>query len=153
MKRFCDTDLNRQPWFRKLKPKMKCAVRFLFDECDKAGVWIIDMETLSYFVGEEVTLAELFEKINSDKTDRIEKFGKDKIFIPGFIPFQYGDLSENCKPHRPIISLLKKYGLYERVLKGYLKGIDTLEEKEKDKDKEKGGGIKPKSLLHYLFHL
>jgi hypothetical protein len=136
-KRFTDTDLNRQPWFRKLKPKMKCAVRFLFDECDKAGVWLIDMETLSYFIGEEVTIEELFEKINSDKGNRIEKFGRDKIFIPGFVAFQYGELTESCKPHRPIISLLKKYGLYERVLIGYQKGIDTLEEKDKDKEKEK----------------
>jgi hypothetical protein len=135
-KRFTDTALNRQPWFRKLKPKMKCAVRFLFDECDVAGVWVIDMETLSYFVGEDVGLEELFSKINSDKQNRIEMFGKDKIFIPGFISFQYGELTENCKPHRPIISLLKKYGLYERVLIGYQKGIDTLEEKEKEMEQE-----------------
>src|SRR5438552_4104796 len=104
--RFTDTGLNRQPWFRKLKPKMKCAVRFLFDECDKAGVWIIDMETLSYFVGEDVTLHELFEKINSDKENRIEMFGADKIFIPGFVAFQYGELSEDCRPHKKIIALL-----------------------------------------------
>lgn len=136
-KRFTDTGLNRQPWFRKLKPKMKCAVRFLFDECDNAGVWITDMETMSYFIGEDVTLEELFCNVNTDKINRIEKFGADKIFIPGFIAFQYGELTESCKPHRPIISLLKKYDLYERVLKGYQKGIETLEEKEKEQEKEK----------------
>jgi len=136
-KRFTDTSLNRQPWFRKLTPKMKCAVRFLFDECDNAGVWIIDMETLSYFIGDEVTLEELFSKVNTDKENRIEKFGRDKIFIPGFVSFQYGELSEECRPHKPIIQLLKKYGIYERVSKGYQKGINTLEEKEQEQEKEK----------------
>lgn len=135
-KRFTDTGLNRQPWFRKMNTKMKCAVRFLFDECDVAGVWNIDMETMSYFVGEEVTLKELFENINSDKSNRIEKFRGDKIFIPGFIEFQYGELSEKCAPHKPIIKKLKNYDLYERVLKGYLKGSETLEEKDKYKEKE-----------------
>lgn len=142
-KRFTDTGLNKQPWFRKLKPKMKCAIRFIFDECDKAGVWVIDMETLSYFVGEDVTLDELFEKVNSDKQNRIEKFGGDKIFIPGFVAFQYGELSEDCRPHKPIIALLKKYGLYDRVLVGYSKGINTLEDKtiqEKDKEEENDFG-------------
>jgi len=127
-KRFTDTNLNRQPWFRKLSPKIKCAVRFLFDECDNAGVWIIDMESMSFFIGETVEKEELFLKVNSDKVDRIETFGKDKIFIPGFVSFQYGKLSEDCRPHKPIIQLLKKYNLYERVLVGYSKGINTLED-------------------------
>jgi hypothetical protein len=157
-KRFTDTALNRQPWFRKLKPKMKCAVRFLFDECDNAGVWIIDMETMSYFVGEEVTQNELFEKVNSDKENRIELFGSDKIFIPGFISFQYGELSESCKPHRPIINLLKKYNLYERVLKGYCNTIETLEEKDIEKEKEKetekdeGGMGETTGITHQLLN-
>jgi hypothetical protein len=137
MKRFTDTAVSRRPWFRKLSPRLKCAVRFLFDECDNAGVWIIDMDTMEHFVGEPVTLAELFSEVNSDKPNRIEKFDTDKIFIPNFVRFQYGELSENCKPHKPIISLLKNYGLYERVLKGYSKGIDTLEEKEQEQEKEK----------------
>lgn len=135
-KRFTDTGLNRQPWYRRLKPKLKCAIRFLFDECDQTGVWSVDMEALSYFVGEDVSYEELFKGVNADKDNRIEKFGRDKIFIPGFIEFQYGSLSENCKPHKPIFSLLKKHGLYERVLIGYAKGIDTLQEKEKDKEEE-----------------
>lgn len=135
-KRFTDTKLGREPWFRKLSCKLKCAVRFLFDECDNAGVWVIDMESMSFFVGEDIELQDFLSKINIGKK-RLEMFGPDKIFIPGFIHFQYGELTENCKPHRPIISLLKKYGLYERVLKGYDKGIETLEEKEKDKEKEK----------------
>jgi len=146
LKRFTDTNLNREPWFRKLKPKTKCAIRFLFDECNAAGIWVIDMETLSYFVGEEVTLDELLPAVNSDKADRIEVFNDDKLFIPGFVEFQYGRLSEDCKPHKKIIALLSKYNLLDRVYKGYTKGINTLQEEEEDKEEEKdgkGAGGKP----------
>ena len=50
-------------------------------------------------------------------------------------------MTESCRPHKKIISLLQKHGLYERVLKGYPKGIDTLEEKDtyKEEEKEEGG--------------
>lgn len=148
MKRFTDTNLNREPWFRKLKPRLKCAVRFLFDECDNAGIWVIDMETLTYFIGEEVGLDELLMTVNSDKVDRIELIREGKLFIPGFIDFQYGELSEYCKPHQKVISILKKYGLLERVYKGYSKGISTLQEEEVDKEEDKeedgkGAGGKP----------
>ena len=68
-----------------------------------------------------------------------------KFFIPSFIEFQYGQLTEACKPHKPIIKELEKLGLLViengkgtvRVLKGYSKGINTLEEKEKEKEQEK----------------
>ena len=89
----------------------------------------------SFVIGESVTLEEL--KTLNDKKRLFEFLPDGKIFIIDFIEFQYGKLSENCKPHKPIIALLKKYGLYERVLKGYSKGIHTLEEKEQEKEKEK----------------
>jgi hypothetical protein len=136
-KRFVDTTLGREPWFRKLSTKMKCAVRFLYDECDNIGVWVIDMETMSYFIGEEVTIEELFFHMNSDKDNRIELFKKDKIYIPQFISFQYGMLTDTCRPHRPIIEKLKKHGLLNRVSDTLSNTLsDTLEEKDKDKEKE-----------------
>lgn len=155
-KRFVSTNLGREPWFRKLKPKLKCAVRYLYDECDQAGVWVIDVETMNYFVAPddgEITLTLLFEQLNSDRDPeeekRIEMFGKDKIFIPGFIEFQYGRLSELSPAHKPIFSLLKRYRLLDRVLG---RVSSTLQEKEKEMDKEeeeeiteKGSGEKPKA--------
>ena len=149
MKRYVDTNLGREPWFRKLSPKFKCAIRFLFDECNPIGIWVIDMETMGYFIGEPIELSELFKEVNVDKEDRLELLGKDKLFIPGFVDFQYGELTETCKPHAKYISLLKKHKLFERVCKGYVKGIHTLEEKEEEKDKEeekeeRGSGGKPK---------
>jgi len=137
-KRFRETNISREAWYRKLSPVYKCAWNFLCDECDVAGVWSIDDDALVFFVGEHIDLKQFMAAVNSDKI-RVEYYGKDKLFIPGFIEFQYGQLSEHCKPHQKIISLLKKYQLLERVCKPYTKGMDTLQEEEEDKEEEKEG--------------
>lgn len=132
-KRFCDTELSDKEWFMHLSCRLKCAVRYLFDKCDNAGVWTPNYTLAAVYVGEPFLEIELLE---IDGGNQFEKFG-NKIFIPGFIEFQYGRLSENCMPHKPIIQKLIKYGLYERVLIGYQKGINTLKEKDKEQEKEK----------------
>lgn len=112
---------------------MKAAWIFLCDKCDQAGVWSIDMDSMSFHVGEKITLKSLLDSFNSDKDGRITLLRKDLIFIPGFISFQYGTLSAECKPHKPIFALLDKHNLS----KGYPKGIETLQEEEKEKEQEK----------------
>lgn len=131
-KRFTDSDKFSDTWYRKLSLLHKVIWEYLLAECNHAGILEnFDLEMMSFKIGAEVTLDDLkiFE-------GRIIFISDDVLFIPKFIEFQYGVLSESCKPHKPVIEKLKKYGLFERVSKGYQKGIDTLEEKEKDKDKE-----------------
>ena len=140
-KRFVDTEIWNKSWYQELSLKEKVLVRYIFEQCDCAGVWDINFRLASFIIGESVSLEDI-ETIN-EKNFLFEIFDNDKIFVVDFIKFQYGTLSENCKPHKPIIEKLKKYNLFERVLKGYPKGIHTLEEKEqvqeqeKDKEKEK----------------
>jgi hypothetical protein len=138
-KRFRDTKLSREAWYRKLKPAFKCTWDFLCDECDEAGMWSIDMDALAFFIGEEIILTEFMDAVNRDKL-RLEIYNDDKIWITGFCEFQYGQLSESCVPHRKIIILLKKYGLMDRVPgRVGCRVSDTLQEKkrqEEDKDKE-----------------
>lgn len=139
-KRFTDIKLGRDKWFRVLKPAMKCAVRFLFDECCEAGAWPIDEDAMEFYVGERIDIDALISAVNADGKVRIRLHGKDKLFIPGFIAFQYGELSPDCKPHLKVIRRLKELSLWIE----YLKGLQTLEEeeeeKEKEEDKEKKGG-------------
>ena len=134
-KRFVDTDLWQKQWFQELDAKSKLLVLYIFQNCDNAGVWNINYRLASFIIGESVTEKDI-ENINS-KNLMFEKFEDDKIFVLDFIKFQYGTLSENCKPHKPIIEKLKKYNLFDRVSKGYSKGINTLEEKEKEQEEEK----------------
>lgn len=134
-KRFVDTTLYDKAWFRKLPPRIKCLWEYIRLKCDNAGVVDFDPELASFQIGEDVSWEDL-----SYLRDQVDTLGGTKIIILDFIQFQYGTLSEACKPHRPIIDLVKKHKISERVSKGYRKGIETLEEKDKtiqEKEKEK----------------
>jgi len=127
MKRFTETQKWSDPWFRRLKPEIKNLWQWLLDNCDSAGIVDIDLPLASFQVGFQYPTDSILEL-----GDRIQQLPSGKHFIPKFIPFQYGQLSEDCKPHKPVFASLEKHGL-----KGYPKGIDTLQEKEKDKEEEK----------------
>ena len=134
-KRFVDTELWQKEWFQNLSLRHKILIKYIFENCDCAGVWNGNFRMASFIIGEKVTIDDLKE-INNFKY-QFEILENGNIFVPDFIKFQYGTLSENCKPHKPVIEKLKKYNLYERVCKGFPKGIETLEEKEQEKEKEK----------------
>ena len=53
-KRFVDTVLGRKAWFRKLSPRLKCAWRFLTEECDQVGIWSIDLDSMEFHIGIQV---------------------------------------------------------------------------------------------------
>lgn len=105
-KRFTDIDKWDKAWYRKLTPKMKCLWAYLTDRCDQAGIWEADFEAASFYIGEDVNKDDLIEFGR-----RVVPFDDDKYRIVGFIDFQYGKLSPNCKAHVPIYRLLEKYGL------------------------------------------
>jgi len=132
-KRFTDTEIWDKEWFMALSPKHKCLVRYIFDKCDVAGIWSPNWTLASAYIGESVSIDDV-----AYFGSQVEFLGR-RIFIVDFIQFQYGTLSEKCKPHLKIISLLKKYGLYERVLKGYTYPIERVEEKDMEEEEEKEG--------------
>lgn len=134
-KRFVDTEIWNKAWYQELTLKEKILVKYIFEQCDCAGVWDINFRLASFIIGESVSFEDI-ENINK-KNLLFEVFNENKIFVIDFIKFQYGSLSENCKPHKPIIEKLKKYNLLERVLKGYSKGIETLEEQEQVQEQVK----------------
>lgn len=131
-KRFTDTGLVRKKWYRKLSPAHKAAWQFITAECDEAGVWSIDEDSLEFHVGEFVSLDEFIAAVNLNQV-RVKKIDSEKLFVVDFVLFQYGELSEACKPHQRSIRLLK----HHRVWEEYLKGLQTLKDKEKEKDKDK----------------
>lgn len=145
VKRFCDTELWQKEWFQELNLKHKVLIKYIFENCDCAGVWNMNFRLASFVIGETVSLEDI-KYINSIK-EQFEILDNKNIFVIDFINFQYGTLSKNCKPHKSIIEKLKKYNLYERVLKGYPKGIETLEEKEQEQYKEKEEDISSSLVL------
>lgn len=140
-KRFSDTDLWDKDWFMPLPQKQKLLFQFLFSKCDASGVWSPNYILASTYIGSKVSKDDL-----KGLKNQIDILPDGKIFLIDFIEFQYGTLTETCMPHRKVIGLLKKHGLFERVSEGYQKGINTLqeeeEEKEEDKEEEKDKGVK-----------
>ena len=134
-KRFTDTQKWKDPWFRALICKHKSFWQYICDDCDNAGIWKIDMELAQVFIGEKIDLNEAVEAFNIGKKRVILMDGK--LRIVDFITFQFGQLNPDCKPHKSILDLLQKHGI-----KGYPKGIHTLQEKDKDKERDKDiGGV------------
>lgn len=128
-KRFTDTNKWDKLWFRRLSPVHKAFWEYLRDRCSNAGVWEVDFETAEYYIRGELDIKETREAFDGQF---LEINGGKLWFIPDFIEFQYGELSESCNPHKPVISQLKKLNLLE----GYLKGFETLKDKDKEKDKD-----------------
>ena len=128
-KRFTDTLLWQKEWFLRYTPKQKLLFRFLLDNCDCAGIYEANYILLAVYIGESIEEEDILS-LNEHKK-QVEKLPNGKFFIPDFIKFQYGILSKTCKPHLPVIASLKQNGL-ESLIKGYLKGIDTLKEIEKE---------------------
>lgn len=133
MKRFTETTKWDDPWFRRLKPRFKCLWLFLCDKCDCAGVWVVDLDLAATFIGEKIDGKAALTALDG----RVVDIGGGKWLVPGFIPFQYGELSKDCKPHKPVFAAVARHGLVVNC-KGYSKGIERVPDRvqEKDKDKE-----------------
>jgi ABC-type antimicrobial peptide transport system permease subunit len=151
-KRFTDTNKYRKKFFRSLPGAYKLLWDYLYHDCDHAGIWIVDFEIAQTYLGKDmpISFSEAEARFNSDEI-RVIPFDNDKKwFIPSFITFQYGKLSEKNRAHNNVIEILKKFSLINEDLSPitdklkplweYPKGdkdMDKEKEMEQDKEKEK----------------
>lgn len=136
-KRFTDTEIWKKQWFRLLSPKMKTVWWYLCTNCDHAGLWEIDLDTMTHFVGEPVSIQDIQTHLGT----KISFVSGDKIFIQGFIEFQYkcsiDALNPKNKAHFSVINILEKYGLRQPLSKPLASPLQGAKEQEQDKDKDK----------------
>lgn len=152
-KRFTDTNKYKKPFIRSLPGAYKLLWDFLYHDCDHSGVWTVDFETARIYIGKdmEITHGLALKYFNMDEVRVIEIDRGKKWFLPGFIEFQYGQLSEKNRAHLSVILQLKKYGLLNpdlsiqkenKPLTSPLQGaMDMDKEKDKDMDMEQEGGV------------
>jgi len=120
-KRFVDTARFFDPWYRSLPPTLKVFWEFIISSCDLAGAWKKDYDLAKFILGEgapELDPADALLKLNAGK-ERIIEFG-DYWFVVDFIPFQYGTLSADCRPHRAVVTCLEAHvnrGLPKKYVK------------------------------------
>jgi hypothetical protein len=113
-KRFTASDKWEDAWFRRLPPTSKLFWIFILDRCNCAGFWKIDWELASFCIGDQIT-----NDILTTFDGRIETID-ERLWVTNFVAFQYGQLNENCNPHKPVIRELAKFGLLQRVEREFL---------------------------------
>lgn len=143
-KRFCDTEIWNKSWFQDLPIKQKLLTKFIFDNCDCAGILEISWRILKFYFDEEVTKDE-FKKIK-----QVKFLDENTIFIEDFVLFQcsinsLNELNPNNNAHKGIIKRLEKYNLLPAPnqpltspsLGAHIGAQEKEKEKDKDKEKEK----------------
>lgn len=141
-KRFTDTDKWERPWMRGLSLPHKLLWCYILDRCDIAGVWYVDFDLASFFIGEKY-----------DRKEAEKAFGKqieingDRWLIKDFISFQYGNLNAANKVYRNVEAKLMAFKEGASMPHIYpLKGSkDTDKDTDKDKDYKgaKNGKVLP----------
>ena len=129
-KRFTDTEKFNNPWYRKLPIKYKILWEYLLSECNHAGFLKIDIDLISFKIGETITIDDL-----KNFENRITFIKDDLIFISKFIEFQYGALNTENRVHNSVLKELKKYNL-QGAIKPLTSPINGAKDKDKDKDKD-----------------
>lgn len=134
-KRMSDTEIWTKDWYLDLSIKQKLLVKFLFDNCDCAGIYEISYRTLRNCFNEEIK-KEDFEGIK-----QIKFISDNKIFIEDFIQFQYGisidQLNEKNNVHKGIIKSLSKNGIFPTLNQPLSNPCLRVLDKDMDKDKDK----------------
>lgn len=129
-KRFTDTELYDKEWFQVLPVTYKCLWEYLRSKCDCSGVWTPNKRLAEFSIGETID----WDRATVLFKEQVEVLENGKWWLKDFVSFQYGALSYECRPHHKVIEVARKNGLSERVLIGYSKGINTLEDKDKEKE-------------------
>lgn len=142
-KRFTDSLKYKKKFFRELPGPYKLLWDFLYHDCDNCGIWIVDFEIAQKYVGKDMPIdqATALKLFNTDEERIIEIDGGEKWFLPGYIEFQYVQLSDKNRAHIPVISALKKFDLINpdySLIKKIKEDISPLQgAKDKAKEKEK----------------
>lgn len=135
-KRFTDTEKWKKPFVRSLEAPYKLLWFYILDDCDHAGIWVVDLEVAGIRIGEAFNEDDVLEKFG-EKIQVID--GGEKWFVQDFIDFQYGTLNPENRVHQSVINLLTK-GHIKPLISPIEGAKDKDKEKDKDKDKDIRGG-------------
>lgn len=143
-KRFTDTEIWNDPWFRKLPLEGKVFWKFITDNCDNAGFWKKDFELVEFMIGVPISGAETPLKSINEGKERIRDHG-EYLEVLDFVLFQFGELSDNNNFHRSINSLIERHKNKNKEMRG----VDTPHEgprNGKGMEKEIRGSVRGKFI-------
>lgn len=164
-KRYFDTNLHGKVWFRSLPWRIRESWRILSAECDLIGIWEIDLPGLNLSLNIEkgspdwVTLEDLLKAFGK----RLKHVEDDKLFITGFIAFQYGDESGEISPKNKLLPkltrMLKARGLPPPCIQDTnpkhppsvsdVSPMGGVKEEDKEEDKDIKGEFEGKDVARF----
>lgn len=110
--RFLETNYYKSPFVRGLKGSLKGLYSFIICDCTPSGIWALDIEAASLYIGFQITFEE-FDDFFIKKGKAVD-LGNGKYFFPDFIEHQYPKgLSGKNIAHNNIIPELKKLKLID----------------------------------------
>lgn len=128
-KRFTETEVWDDPWFRRLPACTKLFWKYICDKADMVGTWKVDFELAEFVIGCKLDPESILQSINFGK-ERVKILESGSLwFLTDFIKFQYGNLSPKCSAHRGILNRVNKL----RVTKGLPNPSITLVDMDMDK--------------------
>ncbi len=116
-KRFTATEKWDDPAYLSLSAETKILWQYLCDKCDQSGVIKFAAGIAIFFLSGKEDIPTNLKKL--EMLGWVEWLDATRLWLPKFISFQNGKLTEKCPAHRPIFSLVEKHGLIDRVLIGY----------------------------------
>ena len=132
-KRLCSNEIWTKDWFLELPDKKKLLVKFLYDNCDCAGIYEISYRVLNMCFESEITVED-FKGLK-----QVKFVSENVIFLEDFIKFQYNieitELNPKNNVHKGILRKLSKYGIFLTLPQGLGNTSPTLQVKDKVKDK------------------
>ena len=133
-KRFTDTEIWNKEWYLALSLKHKMLVKFLFDNCDCAGIYEPNFILLSFYIGEKITTEDF------NKLKQVKKLDNGNYLIEDFLNFQYGvksyeALNPKFSVHKGILKSLEKNQLLSNPCLTLKQGLQDMD-KDMDKDKD-----------------
>ncbi len=127
-KRLTDSRKWDDPWFTELSNTEKLTWIYMLDKCDYTGFFKPNIKLLNFQLDLDFTKETLLRVFKG----RVQVLSDEKWFIPKFISFQYGLLSDSDF-HNKIKRILKD----NRVSTGCRQGVNTPKNKNKDKEEVK----------------
>lgn len=105
-KRFTDTEKWTE-WYRALPWEYRCLWELINDKCDLVGVWKVDLSLAQFNIGAPVNLATALTLFGP----RVRETNPGTWYLPDFVPFQYGELSDSSHFHRSLKVALERQGI------------------------------------------
>lgn len=145
--RFIDSSFYKSPFVRSLKGPLKSLYNYIICESTGAGIWAIDLQVASMYIGFTISDAQFQENFVSK--GKAISIGNGRYFFPDFIEHQYPKgLSMKNPAHKNFILELNKYCLLDanlkvlvRTLEGPLKGLESPISNSNSNSNSKGNGV------------